>query len=242
MLVSLPFSDEPSRCGYLADRDWRLEYRIAVELSSEEYAGWMLRGWRHFGRTLFRPRCQACNACRAIRVDVARFRPDRSQRRASRANANDLRLEVADPSAGVAQLDLYRRYHAHQEQAKQWPSREGEGLDDYHQTFVDNPFPTREWRYYLEDALVGVGYVDPLPIGPSAITFLHDPAHRDRSLGTYNVLALIEHARALGQPHVYLGYYVAGCSSMMYKSRFRPNQLLGQDGRWTDFLGDPGSI
>ena len=235
MRVSPPFLEPSGRCGYLPDRDWRLEYRLARELSAEEYAGWMLRGWRHFGRTLFRPRCRGCDACRPIRVVVDRFRPDRSQRRALRANQADLRLEIAAPVAGPEQLDLYRRYHAHQAEAKQWPARQHEDEDDYHNSFVDNPFPTREWRYYLGEALVGVGYVDTLPVGPSAITFIHDPAHRGRSLGTYNVLALIDHARTLGQPHVYLGYHVADCPSMAYKARFAPNQVLAPDGHWRDF-------
>lgn len=234
MDVSTPFPARPGRCGYLHDRQWRLEYRFARELSAEEYAGWMLKGWRHFGRTLFRPRCRGCDACQPIRVDVARFQPDRSQRRARKANATDLHLEIADPVAGPEQLDLYRRYHAFQAEAKQWPDRQ-EDEADYHESFVDNPFPTREWRYYLGESLVGVGYVDPLPIGPSAITFFHDPAHRNRSLGTWNVLALIDHARSLGQPHVYLGYYIADCPSMAYKARFTPNQVLGPDGRWDDF-------
>jgi len=195
----------------------------------------MLRGWRHFGRNLFRPRCQGCDACQPIRVDVDRFRPDRSQRRARRANAAEIRLEVAGPAAGPDQLDLYRRYHAHQEAAKQWPARGDEAPEDYHDSFVDNPFPTREWRYYLGQALVGLGYVDDLPVGPSAITFIHDPDHRGRSLGTWNVLALIDHARALGRPHVYLGYYIADCPSMAYKARFVPNQTLRTDGQWRDF-------
>jgi arginine-tRNA-protein transferase len=235
MIVSPPISERSSRCGYLHDRDWRLEYRIAFELSAEEYAAWMLRGWRHFGRTLFRPRCQGCDACRPIRIDVDRFRPDRSQKRARKANEHELRLEITDPVAGPDQLDLYRRYHAHQEQTKQWPNRQDETVADYHESFVDNPFPTREWRYFLGESLIGIGYVDALSIGPSAITFIHHPEYRERSLGTWNVLALIDHARVLGQPHVYLGYYVADCPSMAYKARFTPNQILDRDGQWHDF-------
>ena len=237
MRVSAPILDDPGPCGYLPAEVWRLEYRIAAELSAAEYAELLLRGWRHFGRALFRPRCPSCTACTPIRVDVARFRPDRSQRRAWARNRDDLTLTIAEPDAGPAQLDLYRRYHAHQELAKGWPDRRGESADEYREGFVDNPFPVQEWRFALGDDLVGVGYVDDLPVGPSAITFIHDPAHRDRSLGTYNVLALIEHARALGRPHVYLGYHVADCGSMAYKARFRPNQALGPDGRWRDFLG-----
>ncbi len=237
MRMSAPILDDPGRCGYLADRRWRLEYRIAAELTAAEYADFLLQGWRHFGRALFRPRCRGCSACTPIRVDVARFRPDRSQRRAWKLNHADLTLTIAEPTAGPRQLDLYRRYHAHQEQTKQWPDRQGETPGEYHETFVDNPFPVQEWRFTLGDTLVGVGYVDDLPVGPSAITFIHAPEHRDRSLGTYNVLALIEHARNLGLPHVYLGYHIAACPSMAYKARFTPNQTLHPDGGWRDFLG-----
>lgn len=236
MRLSQPFLDAPSQCGYLPDQSWRLEYRIATELGAEQYAELMIRGWRHFGRALFRPRCQGCSACIPIRVDVDRFHPDRSQRRAWKANRGDLRLTIAEPSAGGSQLDLYHRYHAHQQESKQWPDRQGETLGEYHETFVDNPFPVQEWRYSLQENLIGVGYVDDLHVGPSAITFIHDPKYRTRSLGTYNVLALIDHARSLGQPHVYLGYYIADCPSMVYKARFTPNQTLHTDGQWRDFL------
>src|SRR5207248_4498768 len=124
----------------------------------------------------------------------------------------------------------------------------------YIDSFVHNPFPTEEWCYYLGDRLVGVGYVDHLADTPgagcrapkaqpstlpegglSAIYFFYDPDERHRSLGTWNVLRLIEHARQRRIPYVYLGYYVAGCPSMIYKSRFGPNQVLGKDGQWHDF-------
>ena len=236
MRVTPPFLDDPSRCGYLPDRDWRLEYRIAADLSAGEYAAWMVQGWRHFGRALFRPRCPGCSACTPIRVDVARFRPDRSQRRAWRANHGEVGLTIAPPTAGPRQLDLYRRYHAFQEQAKQWPDRQGESRAEFHESFVDNPFAVQEWRFTLGECLVGIGYVDDLPVGPSAITFLYDPEHRARSLGTYNVLALIDRARTLGLPHVYLGYHIADCPSMAYKARFTPNQTLRPDGQWRDGL------
>ena len=235
MLLSSPFLGTPRQCGYLPDQLWRLEYRLAVDLSAAEYAELMIRGWRHFGRAVFRPRCQGCTACTPSRVDVARFRPDRAQRRAWSRNHADLELTIAEPTAGTAQLDLYRRYHQYQEATKQWPDRQGETRDEYHETFVDNPFPVQEWRFTLGETLVGIGYVDDLPVGPSAITFIHAPEHRDRSLGAYNVLALIDHARTLGLPHVYLGYHIADCPSMAYKARFAPNQALGPDGQWRDF-------
>ena len=44
-----------------------------------------------------------------------------------------------------------------------------------------------------------------------------------------------EHARQRRIPHLYLGYYVAGCPSMEYKRLFVPNQVLRSDGHWHDF-------
>ncbi|TMQ33816.1 MAG: arginyltransferase, partial [Planctomycetota bacterium] len=69
-----------------------------------------------------------------------------------------------------------------------------------------------------------------------AIYFFYDPAERWRSLGTWNVLCILEEARRRGVRHVYLGYYVEGSPSMVYKGRFRPNQILGPDRKWQDFL------
>lgn len=226
----------PSPCGYLPEETWRLEYEIVRRLSSEECQDRLMHGWRRFGVTLFRPRCPSCTACRSLRVLVARFRPDRAMRRVRAANEDGIRLEIAQPSVSRAKLDLYDRYHAFQSDCKGWPVHEEKDAQAYAHSFVDNPLPTQEWCYYLDDRLVGVGYVDVLPAGLSAIYFVYDPEHRDRSLGTWNILCLIERAAKLQLPHLYLGYYVAGCASMLYKARFVPNQLLGVNREWEDFL------
>ena len=79
---------------------------------------------------------------------------------------------------------------------------------------------------------MGLGLVDALPVGLSAIYFVHDPDHLDRGLGTWNVLSLIDETRRRGLPHLYLGYWVADCVSLSYKASFRPHQILNADGRW----------
>jgi arginine-tRNA-protein transferase len=101
---------------------------------------------------------------------------------------------------------------------------------------LSNPFPTEEWSYWIGDRLLGVGYVDVLAEGLSAIYFFHDPTEHGRSLGTLNILHMIEAARGRGLSHVYLGYYVKGCRSLEYKARFRPNEVF-KDAAWEAFTG-----
>jgi arginine-tRNA-protein transferase len=227
------FLSLPSACGYLPDQLWRLEFVQVATMEADEYAERMLRGWRRFGHTLFRPRCPHCTACRSLRVDAVRFDPDRSQRRARRANEGTVALRIGEPTVTAETLGLFARFHDHRTLTRGWPWRD-EDADSFRASFVENPFPTEQWRYELDGDLIGLGFVDALPVGLSAIYFAHDPALGRRSLGTWNVLCLIDEARRRGLPHVYLGYHVAGCPSLAYKARFRPHQVLDQDGCWRD--------
>jgi arginine-tRNA-protein transferase len=225
----------PSRCGYLPDQLWSLEYEYAGAITPAEYELRMSQGWRHFGRMLFHPACRECRACRSLRIPVRSFRADRSQRRAWKCN-QDLRVEIGEPAVSRVKLKLYDRYHAFQTDSKGWPMHPAKDAESYAESFTRNPFPVQEWCYYLGRQLVGVGYVDDLPASQSAIYFFYDPDQRDRSLGTFNVLSILDRAARAKKEYLYLGYFVAGCRSMEYKTRFRPNQLLGLDGQWRESL------
>jgi len=115
------FTATPSPCGYLPGRIWRLGYQIVGEISPHEYQQRLMHGWRRFGFSLFHPQCPQCQACQSIRVVVDRFRPNRSQRRARKAN-QDLRIVVGEPTVSDEKLDLYDRFHAFQVDNKDWPA------------------------------------------------------------------------------------------------------------------------
>ena len=227
----------PGACEYLPGQTWRMEYEFAPFLSKRQYSTRLIEGWRRFGDTMFRPRCRSCDACRSLRVIVDRFQPDRSQRRAFKKNSTTTNVSIGEPILDATRLALYQRFHAHRETTRGWRGSEADReseIDAYVSTFVNNPFPTSEWRFEIDDRLIGVGLVDDLPIGLSAIYLMHDPEFLDRSIGTFNVLCLIEEARRRGLPHVYLGYHVGGCRSLDYKARFRPHEFLDAEGVWRE--------
>ena len=227
----LTFLAPPSPCEYLSDRLSQLRYEFAPEITREEYMERLRTGWRRFGPAIFRPECPSCQMCQSLRVPVATFTPTESQRRAWRRNEGEIRIEVGEPSWSREKLDLWRRFHRHGTETKGWPI-ENHDLS----LFIDNPFPTEEWSYYLGERLIGVGYVDALPEGLSAIYFFWNPEEGRRSLGTFNILAMIEAAKERGLPHVYLGYFVEGCRSLEYKGRFGPSEVLANGGEWKAFV------
>ena len=225
----LTFLTPPSTCEYLPDRVSRLRCEVSPEILPEEYMDRLREGWRRFGPILFRPECRSCRMCQSLRVPVHAFRPSQSQRRAWRRNDGEVEVTISSPSITPEKIDLYTRFHAFGHQTKGWPREGHVGLD----LFVANPFRTEEWDYYIGERLIGVGYVDALHEGLSAIYFYWDPIEVKRSLGTFNILKTIAAARNRDVPHVYLGYFVEGCRSLEYKRRFRPNEILGPDGDWS---------
>lgn len=115
------YTTRPASVGATADRLWSLEYEVVARLSAEEYSERMLHGWRRFGMAMFHPQCQTCQACQALRVDVARFQPNRSQRRAEKLNEGQIELVIGTPRVTRSKLRLYDRFHQFQVGSKGWP-------------------------------------------------------------------------------------------------------------------------
>ncbi len=230
--------ESPSRCEYLPHQSAQLVYGMAPDLRPSQYNQLLRAGWRRMGPAVFRPDCPSCRKCLSLRVPVASFRVSRTQRRIWKDNADEVVLRIEAPRVTPERLEVYRAFHDHGHRTKGWPERSAEGRGEGASglgVFLDNPFPTEEWSYWIEDRLAGVGYVDVLDEGLSAIYFFHDPRESRRSLGTLNILRLIEAARQRGLPHVYLGYYVTGCRSLEYKARFKPNEVF-TGALWEPFI------
>jgi arginyl-tRNA--protein-N-Asp/Glu arginylyltransferase len=221
------FVEEPRQCSYLARAQASLEYRLMVDVTPRELEGLLERGWRRFGPAYFRPACRACTDCDSIRIDVHRFEPTPSQRRALR-RARRFRLEQGEPRIDETRLALHARWHRTREDARGWEATHLTE-EEYATQFAFPSTTGRELAWYDGDALVALGLADVTPNCFSAAYFFYDPTIARLSPGIGNVMLSIELARELGCQHVYLGYRVQDCASLTYKGHFRPHELL--DGR-----------
>lgn len=214
-----------SDCSYLPGRRAQFEHRWAASLSSDQFEALLERGWRRFGRNLFRPVCRRCRECRSLRIVLPRFLSTKSQRRCRRRNA-DVRIIVQSPSITDEHIRLYNEYHRDMHRRRGWPYLETTA-DDYYQAFLDGHFEfSREFLYLRGDRLVGIGMVDMTDRVQSSMYFIHEPEWRDKGPGTFSVLSEIEAGQAAGRDYQYMGYYIRDCGSMNYKDRFRPHEIL----------------
>ena len=161
------------------------------------------------------------------------FRPSHSQRRAARANA-DLVGTFMPPKPTSEHFALFRAY---------LDARHPEGgmADmsslDFAMMVEDTHIDTQSGRIPPPGAgrpgageLYAVCLTDRLADGLSLVYSFYAPHHARRSLGSFVILDHIAKARALGLPHVYLGYWVEGSKKMGYKAAYLPQERLGLHG------------
>ena len=102
---------------------------------------------------------------------------------------------------------------------------------DYQTLVEDTPVNTTILEFRdTKSNLVAVCLTDRLADGLSAVYSFFNPNLPQRSLGTHMILALVQQAQVLTSPYVYLGYWIANCAKMSYKSRFAPLEAYTAEG------------
>ncbi len=229
----------PQTCPYLAGR---LERKLFTHLTHDKPPALvdnLLRGgFRRSQNVAYMPYCEGCQACVSVRVMVDGFVPSRSFRRIEEANRDLVAKRIA-PRPTSEQYSLFRGYI---------DSRHADGgmadmtVLDYAMMIEDSIVDTfvTEYRLRPEDddtsyrpengPLIAVALTDRLSDGLSMVYSFYDTELAHRSLGTFMILDHLEHARRLGLPFLYLGYWIDGSRKMNYKSRFKPQERLGSNG------------
>ncbi|WP_298215386.1 arginyltransferase [Acidocella sp.] len=223
------YTTTPLPCPYVPGRT---ERKVVTELSgvhAETLHDRLSRGgFRRSHNIAYAPVCPGCNACLPIRIRAREFKPDRTQRRIERRNADLLAREMP-PRATAEQYALFQAYQR---------ARHGEGdmstmsFYDYRAMVEDTPIETSLVEFRLPGGrLIGACLTDRLNDGLSAVYSFFEPELNPRSLGSYAIIWLARRAVELGLDHVYLGYWVEDSRKMSYKAHFHPSEVL-RGGQW----------
>ena len=223
-------------CPYLPGR---VERKVFTELKGADAQSLndalTLIGFRRSQNVAYRPACEDCQSCVSVRVRAREFTPTRSMRRVEAKNS-DIEMRLVPAWATDEQFSLLKRYLR---------SRHPDGgmthMDaiDYASMIESSPIDSRimEYRRVTDDPddprhgqLVAACLTDVLSDGLSLVYSFFDPKETARGLGKYVVLSHIDYALQLGLPYVYLGYWIADCRKMSYKTIYQPLDQLTQDG------------
>lgn len=218
-------------CSYLDGQLARSQVATPAHLiDTAGYSVLMRHGFRRSGLFYYRPHCDQCQACLSLRLPVADFQANRSQKRAWLQHRH-LTTTISTPFFSPEHFALYRRYQQARHPAG---GMDADDVAQYQDFLVDSHVHSLlvEFREPSSSDEPGVlkmvSIIDQLDDGMSAVYTFYEP-EPGQSYGTYNVLWQIKQAQAWGLRRLYLGYWVAQSHKMSYKTRFKPFELFIQN-------------
>ena len=213
------------KCSYLEDKKQTTHYKVIQNATSQSCQELIERGYRRFGKMYFRPICGDCNECQSIKIDVDNYSFSKSERRVFKKAAH-ITTYIQKPTITHEHMELFKAYHLYMHEKKGWEYNET-SPEHYYESFVTGHEDFGyEVLYFDEGTLIGVDLIDVLEDGVSSIYFFYNPEYLHLSLGKYSLLNQIKFAQKANKKWVYLGYYVEDCSSLSYKSEYKPYLTL----------------
>ena len=214
------YQSTPYPCPYLPEQT--AHHHISdpkIPLTPKLYSGLIDVGFRRAGERIHRPNCIRCKECISLRVPVAKFTPNKSQKRLLKRNTEITTKIVTNPDY-CKYYNLYQQYIF-----KRHP--ESVSMQNVEDTFQNFLFSRWSQTFLIEfflnnNELVCVAICDPLVQGWSAVYTFYNTEYQALGLGNYAVLKQIELLQESELDYLYLGYWIKDCDKMNYKTRYKP--------------------
>jgi arginyl-tRNA--protein-N-Asp/Glu arginylyltransferase len=230
-MTSIPlFLTHEHPCSYL---DGEIAQTAFVQTSFHTlpsiYPKLIAKGFRRSGNEVYITHCARCSACIPARLEVAKFKASRKQKRCWKKNINTQAI-VKPPVFEQAHYDMYLRYqNIRHNEGSMAHSSPDEYLNFLSSTWCNTQFI----EFSINNELAGVAVIDRLDNALSAVYTFFEPKFSSYSLGVYAVLWQIEQAKLQHREFLYLGFWIENCKKMSYKIEYRPIQLL-MNNVWTE--------
>lgn len=217
------FAEIAVDCPYHLPHDAMFYQALFSPLSDRAMELFLASGYRRNGNCLYTMHCSTCRACIPIRLDTQKLQLNRNQRRVLKKN-QDIEVEFAPIEAREESTKLCEKFLR-----GRYPQKNNDGNNYYNGFFLNKITPGMEFHYRLQGRLVGSGIVDVGQNWMNAVYCYFDPDEASRSLGTFNILTMIETCLKLDISYLYLGYYIEEVAAMNYKRYFNPHYLYIDD-------------
>jgi arginine-tRNA-protein transferase len=221
-------------CGYLPNK--MAQSLIAAPqhlVDAKVYSGLIQQGFRRSGKFSYRPHCENCQECIAVRIILDQFSLNRSQKRAFKQHQN-LSTTILPVGFHEEHYTLYASYqrarHSDEKIQAETESQETD-IEQYQSFLCQSNVESVIVEFRENGQLKMVSVIDIVRDGISAVYTFYDTTDTTSSYGTYNVLWQTLWARELGLPYLYLGYWIKDSKKMAYKQNFKPLEKL-IDGEW----------
>lgn len=224
------YRSEPHSCSYLDDQQASsLFIDPQLKLDQNTYTFLVENGFRRSGAHVYKPFCHQCNSCIAMRLDVNRFKPKRTQKRCQK---NNQYLSVETIPARFVQ-EHYQLYEAYLKGRHLGGGMDDTSEDKYTDFLISDWSKTEFVEFRDDEKLVAVAVTDILLDGLSAVYtfFTPEPSYQKNSLGVNAILWQIEEAKRRGMQWLYLGYWIPQNRKMSYKNQYQPAEYYW-DGHW----------
>lgn len=214
------------------------EYFLRHRAEPEQMDKLWAQGWRHFGEYFFRYSIAYHNGSAEkvipLRIDLAKFKLSRSQKRALSRN-RDLLVRV-QPSF----IDEFKQQLFHRHKRRFHHNVPDSIFDFMSDRPADVPCTNREIAIFADDRAIGVSFLDVGSTSTSSVYAMFEPTESKRSLGVFMILQAIAHSCELGCRYYYPGYAYHGPSFYDYKKNFAGLEAYDWQTGWQPYSPDQG--